>query len=127
MTSSYIDPFLIQTGLDQGCLLSPITYLFYNVNLIGLTDENKDMVGLGFVDNTAFAARGNTFEEANEKLKQLMEKEDRALRWGERYEAEYELEKTVLLCLTRIRKQNPNVRGKITPTSTPVSLSVTTR
>jgi hypothetical protein len=93
--------------------------LFYNVDLIGLTNKNKDMVSLGFMDDMAFATRGNTFKEANEKLKWLMEKADRALRWGERYKAEFELEKTALLCLTRTRKQDPNVRGKTTPTPHP--------
>ena len=77
------------------------------------------MIGLGFIDDTAYAARSSSFEEANVKLKHLMEKENGALRWGERYEAEFELEKTALLCLTRMRKPDPANKGKTTLTLQP--------
>jgi hypothetical protein len=43
------------------------------------------MIGLGFINDTTFAARSDSFEEANAKLKHLMEKENGALRWEERY------------------------------------------
>jgi hypothetical protein len=35
------EPFLIPTGLDHGCPLSPITFLFYNADLIGLAKGEK--------------------------------------------------------------------------------------
>ena len=73
------NPFLIPTGLNQGCPLSPIAFLFYNAELISLTEGKKDMLGLGFIDNTAFLARGKMLEEPNGKLKHLMEKEGGAL------------------------------------------------
>jgi hypothetical protein len=109
------EPFLIPIGLDQGCPLSPITFLFYNADLIGLAKGEKDMIGLGFINNTAFTARSDSFKEVNAKLKHLMEKENGALRWEERYEAEFEFEKMVLLCLTRMRKPDPNNKGKTKP------------
>ena len=70
------------------------------------------MLGLGFINNTAFLARGKMLEEPNGKLKNLMEKEGGALSWGERYEAEFKLEKTALICVTRRRKLDPTNRGK---------------
>ncbi|KAF9226265.1 hypothetical protein BS17DRAFT_643142, partial [Gyrodon lividus] len=53
-------PFNIPIGLDQGCPLSPIAFLFYNAPLIGLATEKKDQITLGFINDTAFAARGKT-------------------------------------------------------------------
>ena len=113
------DPFSIPTGLDQGCPLSPIAFLFYNADLIGLADGQKDMIGLGFIDDTAFMARGGTLEEANGKLKTLMEKEGGALSWGNKHEAEFELDKTALLCVTRGREPDPTNRGKSIPVPRP--------
>ena len=92
--------------------LSPIAFLFYNAELISLAEGKKDMLGLGFINDTAFLARGKMLEEANGKLKNLMEKEGGALSWGERYEAEFELEKTALICVTRGREPDPTNRGK---------------
>ncbi|KAF8836916.1 hypothetical protein BDN67DRAFT_862937, partial [Paxillus ammoniavirescens] len=56
-------PFNIPISLDQGCPLSPITFLFYNAPLIDLADGKRDWIALGFIDDTAFAARGRTLEE----------------------------------------------------------------
>ena len=90
------EPFNVQMGLDQGCPISPIAFLFYNTDLI----------------DTAFAARGKSQEEANKKLKVIMEKDNGALAWGKEHRADFELDKTALLCVTRGRVPDPNNRGK---------------
>ena len=123
-TSLVLDDFIseslqIPMGLNQGCPLSPIAFLFYNGDLIGLADKKKDLLGLGFIDDTAYAARRKSLEEANEKLKNLMEGEDGALAWGRKHEAEFELDKTALLCVTRGRAPDPNNRGKSIPVPRP--------
>ena len=76
------DPFHIPMGLDQGCPLLPIAFLFYNGDLISTPGKAKDQLGLGFIDDMAFATRGKTFDEANQKLKELMEGNGGALEWG---------------------------------------------
>ena len=113
------DPFLIPMGLDQGCPLSPIALLFYNADLINITKHSRDKLGLGFIDDTAFATRGKDFEEANEKLREIMESDDGALAWGRRHEAEFKLDKMALICASRGRKPDPNNRGKSTPLPRP--------
>ena len=99
-------------GLDQGCPISPITFLFYNSNLINVASNRRDCIGLGFIDDMAFTARGRSQEEVNRKLKELIEKDDGALAWGREHKAEFKLDKTALLCATRGRVPDPNNRGK---------------
>ena len=106
------DPFQIAMDLDQGYSLSLISFLFYNGDLIGLTRKQKDQLGLGFIDNTAFAARGKSLEEANQKSKKIMEDDEGALEWGREHESEFKLNKTAPLCVTHGRIPDPNHRGK---------------
>lgn len=58
--------FQVLSGLDQGCPISLVFFPLYNTLLIKLADNNKDLLCLGFIDNTTFATWGETFEEANE-------------------------------------------------------------
>lgn len=106
------EPFDIQMGLDQGCPISPVAFLFYNSGLIDVATNKKDCIGLGFIDDTAFVARGKSQEETNENLRYVMEKDDGALAWGKEHGAEFELDKTALLCVTHRRVPDLNNRGK---------------
>lgn len=76
------NPFNIPIGLDQGYPISPIAFLFYNAPLIELADNCKYLLRLGFINDTAFAARGQSFEDMNKKLCHLMEKMDDTLTWS---------------------------------------------
>ena len=71
------NPFLIPTGLDQGCPLSPIAFLFYNAELISLAEGKKDMLGLGFINDTAFLARGKNIRGSQQKTKKYHGKKGR--------------------------------------------------
>ena len=117
------DTFCIQTGLDQGCPISLIAFLFYNTPLIELAGNDKDQLGLGFIINMAFIVQGETFEKANEMLRKLMEKEGGTLEWSRTHHAEFELNKMALVCASSICQPNPQLRGKMTPTPCP-SLSI---
>ena len=125
------DTFHIQTGLDQGCPISLFAFLFYNAPLIELAGNDKDQLGLSFIDNTAFITQEESFEKANEKLRDLMEKEGGALEWSRTHHAEFKLNKTALICASRICKPDPQHRGKTTPTpcystTGPLSISLIT-
>ena len=76
------NPFNIPICLDQGCPISLITFLFYNTPLIELANNRKDLLRLGFINNTAFTARGQSFKDMNEKLCHLMERTDSTLTWS---------------------------------------------
>lgn len=49
----------------------------------------------------ALLARGGSYEESNAKLKKMMEKQGGALEWSKEQNAEFELDKTALICLSR--------------------------
>ena len=113
------NPFNIPIGLDQGCPISPTAFLFYNAPLIELADNRKDLLRLGFINDTAFVARGQSFEDTNEKLHHLMEKTDGALTWSQSHHTEFELDKTALICATRLHQPDSQNAGKTIPTQHP--------
>jgi hypothetical protein len=113
--------FKVPDGLHQGCPLSPIAFIFYNSDVLEVANPNprKGELSLGFLDDVALAARVKSYEESNEKLRHMMEKRGGALEWSERHHAEFKLEKTALICLSRKRipdEQNPR---KTTPECRP--------
>ncbi|KIK38844.1 hypothetical protein CY34DRAFT_90303, partial [Suillus luteus UH-Slu-Lm8-n1] len=80
MTLSFNDfklsPFDIQNSIDQGCPLSPIAFIFYNADILKIPNPKPSQgeMGLGFIDNIALLAHAKTYKEANNKLKNMMEK-----------------------------------------------------
>jgi hypothetical protein len=97
--------FKVSDRLDQGCPLSLIAFIFYNSDVLEVTNPNphKGELSLGLLDDVALAARAKSYKESNEKLRHMMEKRGGALEWSEQHHAEFELEKTALICLSRKR------------------------
>lgn len=97
--------------MDQGCPLSVIEFLFYNVNLLDIARPQEGSLTLGFIDDVALVARGKSFEEVNEKLKDLMERLGGALEWSEQQNAEFKIEQTALICASCTWVPDPSRRG----------------
>jgi len=57
-TTTNPTPSALPIGLDQGCPLFPIAFLFYSANLTRLGGNRQDLLILGFVDG----------DEASQKL-----------------------------------------------------------
>ncbi|KAG2740533.1 hypothetical protein P692DRAFT_20663606, partial [Suillus brevipes Sb2] len=74
---------------------------------------------LGFIDDVALIAKGKSYEEANTKLTRMMEKRGGALQWSEEHHAEFELDKTALVCLSRKRVQSVTDPHKTIPAPKP--------
>ncbi|KAG2737092.1 hypothetical protein P692DRAFT_20638474, partial [Suillus brevipes Sb2] len=57
--------FNVVDGIDQGCPLSPLGFVFYNSDVLRVANPNprQGELSLGFLDNVALAARGKTYEE----------------------------------------------------------------
>ncbi|KAH7917088.1 hypothetical protein BV22DRAFT_988306, partial [Leucogyrophana mollusca] len=53
--------FGVENGIDQGCPLSVIAFLFYNSDLLDLANRKRGELILGFIDDVALAARGSSF------------------------------------------------------------------
>ncbi|QRV81841.1 RNA-directed DNA polymerase from mobile element jockey [Ceratobasidium sp. AG-Ba] len=104
------DKLEIKHGIDQGCPLSCIFYIFYNSNLVRVarapTGRNKrEELAVGYIGDVALLARAPTMDEAGEKLKDMMEREGGALRWAEAHTSEFALEKTALVGFTRSKER----------------------
>jgi hypothetical protein len=99
------ESFQVKGGVDQGCPLSPLAFIFYNTDLFRVADPRprKGELSLGFIDDVALIAKGESCEEANTKLTRIMEKRGGALQWSEEHHAEFELDNTALACLSRKR------------------------
>lgn len=111
-----LEEFNVENGVDQGCPLSVIIFIFYNADLLDIADANEGTLSLGFIDDVSLIARGRSFAEANEKLRNMMEKEGGALDWSRDQNAEFELEKMALLCISRSCIAHPAERNKTIPT-----------
>ena len=57
--NNYNSPvFVIPSSLDQGCPLSPLLYLFYNTDLAGLAEDEKQAVLIAFFDDRTLLTFG---------------------------------------------------------------------
>lgn len=79
-------------GIDQGCLLSPISYVFHNADLVH-SDSNCNTLKLSFHNDTVFLARAKSFKEANDILKELMTTTRGALDWAKSHHSMFEIDK----------------------------------
>src|SRR6266481_8319014 len=60
----------VDNGIVQGDPLSMVLYLFYNVDLL-MTSHKKELK-IAYVDNVSFFAEGDDFNEAYERLNDMM-------------------------------------------------------
>ncbi|KAG2749479.1 hypothetical protein P692DRAFT_20694273, partial [Suillus brevipes Sb2] len=59
------EAFNVADGVDQGCPLSPLGFVFYNSGVLQVADPNprRGEISLGFIDDVALGAKGKTYEE----------------------------------------------------------------
>lgn len=106
--------FNLQNGIGQGDPLSMVLYLFYNADLLNMLKADNEM-SLGFVDNVAFMAVGSTLEETHKKLRDMMERKNRAFEWAKQHNSRFEISKMALMDFTRDRIPDPAGRTKTIP------------
>ena len=91
----------ITNGIGQGDPLSMLLYILYNADLLEIPDDNSQEDTLGYVDDIALIASGNTFEESTQRLKNMMTKEDGGLQWSIEHNSKFEVSKSAIIHLTR--------------------------
>ena len=92
------NPFPINNGNNQGCLLSMMFYAFYNAGLLQLSPpDSPDEGQFGFVDDVALLATGPTIDATHQKLRNMMERPGGAFRWSESHNSPFELTKLALM------------------------------
>ncbi|KAJ3473815.1 hypothetical protein NLI96_g12812 [Meripilus lineatus] len=109
----------IQSGLDQGCPLSVILHHFSNAFLIEILKEKEREYRSLFVDDTCILAEGNTFAEAHEKLKVMMEKEEGILEEARVRNIEFEIMKSAIVDFSRKRQRHPTLPRRMVPLARP--------
>ena len=112
----YCSPaFQIETGVDQGCPLFPLAFLYYNADVLNIPNNDKNTLVLGFIDDICLLARGPTFEDANSLLKDMIERPNGFSDWSRSHQIEWEVDKTALLQASRRRQKDPGNPRKTLP------------
>ena len=90
-------PIEINNGIGQGDPLSMALYQFYNADLVEIPKEDEGEFAAAYVDDAIISASANTFEEAHEKLRDMMTREDGAINWAEKHNSPFEYTKLALI------------------------------
>ncbi|KEP45725.1 putative reverse transcriptase from transposon X-element protein, partial [Rhizoctonia solani 123E] len=90
------DPLPIDNGIDQGCPLSVIFYLFYNSPLVKVPRSNNELC-IAYIDDITFVTWGHTFEDNHRTLTEMMSREGGALDWSDSHNSTFELDKTACI------------------------------
>jgi len=88
--------FEVSNGIGQGDPLSMILYLFYNAPMLE-TAAGANQLALGFVDDLALIAIGDTFAETHDALRNMMEKEGGGCDWASDHNSPWEYDKTKVM------------------------------
>jgi hypothetical protein len=105
------EPIPVRNGILQGDPISMVLFLFYNADLLEVT-EGKDNVSIAFVDDTTLLVIGPNFRACHRALKHLMEKAGGIYEWERNHNAKWELSKSALIDFSRKREDDPNNPGK---------------
>ncbi|KAG2055597.1 hypothetical protein BDR06DRAFT_837018, partial [Suillus hirtellus] len=91
--------FNVSEGVNQGYPLSLLGFIFYNTDVLQVADPNphRGELSLGFIDNIALAATGGSYEKANGKLVNMMEKNSGTLYWSREHNTEFKQDKTAFI------------------------------
>lgn len=123
-TSEWFD---ITNGIGQGDPLSMILYIIYDSDLVEMAKGKRELT-LAFVDDTAFLAIGETFQETHRILRDMLERRRGGFEWSSKHNSRFEPSKFALMdfSLNRSRERPPmTIRGAvITPSPTHKFLGV---
>ncbi len=98
------DTFSTYTSIPQGLLPSPINFLFYNANIVEISNPpTLSASGTVFVDNVNPLAIGMSIDEF---CKMLQKVPKRCLEWARRHEASLVLEWYILVYFTKARMKH---------------------
>ena len=83
-------------GIPQGSPLSPLLYMYYNVDLLDIASQHQ-ATGLGFIDDIVYGVQGCTDKGNVTKLKRIL---NEAEGWKKKHGAQFEVSKYVLVHYT---------------------------
>ena len=107
----------IHDSIVQGNPLSMILYLFYNADLID--NAKKGEAKIAYVDDANCYAEGSSFEEAYDKLHDMMSREGGGQDWSQWHNSWFEASKLTLVGFSRRRTPDLACPGKLMPEPRP--------
>ena len=121
----YTSPsFNIESGIDQGCPLSALAFLFYNADILDIPNRKNGETGAGFIDDIYFIACGPTFSASNNKIKHIMERWGRCLEWSRTHHVSFEMDKNTLVQASRRREESTaNPRKTVPKKCVPITIA----
>ena len=112
--------FNITNGIGQGDPLSMILYIIYDSDLIR-TAKGRQELTLAFVDDTAFLAIGNTFQETHQILNDMLERSGGGFKWSSQHNSRFAPSKFMLIdfSMNRTKECPPMIIHGATITPSP--------
>lgn len=89
----------ITNGIGQEDLLSMLLYILYNADLLELPDNTLNEDAIGYVDDMALIASGSDFIETNNRLMEMMMKDEGGLQRSKDRNSKYEVSKLAVSLL----------------------------
>jgi ribonuclease HI/exonuclease III len=108
-------PFPLDNGLDQGDPFSQTAYIIYNADQLEIPQAANDEHGILYIDDSNLLVVANTFPEAHDKLRSIMERPNGIFDWARDHNCEFGTDKFQLLDLSRKKQQDPNNPRKRVP------------
>ena len=101
------EEFVVDAGLDQRDLFSPMEYLLYNSDHLAIADpkNGEHWHVFVFIDDTTLVVVGDSFKETHEKLGHLMEKENGIFAWATKHNCAFGTNKFLDL----LRRREPDL------------------
>ena len=90
-----------------------LLYLFYNADLI--TSPKKEEAIIAYVDDASYYAEGTGFEEAYDRLCNMMNREGGGYEWSDQHNSHFETSKMVIVGFSHRWKTDPLRPGKTIP------------
>ena len=90
----------VSNGLEQGCPLSPVLFLYYSAPLIDSVDNEQDAAALSFVDDLGVLTAGKTFQETHRHMEVIYHRPGGYKEWSETRNAFFETDKGACLDFT---------------------------
>ena len=104
------DSIPILVGVPQGSPLSPILYMFYNADLLDITEDQDSAISLGFIDDVVYGVEGGTDRGNARRITRILKK---AEEWRKKHGAQFETSKYVLVHYTRNHNKTTSASVKI--------------
>ena len=106
----YLSDWLdLDNGIVQGDLLSMLLYLFYNADMLDITQGQQE-VCLGYMDDMALVAAAGTFRGTHRILGKMMAKLQGSYAWLRTHNSRFKMSKSVLVDFSRDKHaEQPNM------------------